>query len=591
MKNSIIFILMLINGVCFSQNEKIKNKQRAILIYNFSQQVTWPNPNEFENFTIGVLGQDPVLAELKAMENNGRTVKGKKIVVLNLSEVEDIENIQMVYVNRKFNFDMKELLQKVRGKHILIASEDYGFNESMINMINIDDNFQFEINKTRLNRENLSISTAFAKMAITSAARWQELYRQSAISLKLEKERVLSQKKLLAEQRILLEKQKNQINEQIHQIDQRNLEIERQRLEYDSLGRRNNRLRVRYRQDSAFQIQLHSQLENQRIEIEDKKKDLAQVDQELRSRNEELQFQEEELEKRSALIKEQDSILRKQREEINYQRNFTILFILISFFVFVAGFFIWRSYRIKKKSEKELKLKNEEIEKQKKELEFRSKESEEFAYIASHDLQAPLNSMNALASLLLMGDLNDDAKENTQLIVQLTDKMKKLIRGLLEYSQLGKAVEFSTVDCNFVAKSAIDNLDQIIKENEATVTIAELPSIEGHEIKLILLFQNLIGNAIKFKKPGVPPEVRISAEKVKDENTSSWKFEIRDNGIGIAPEAQDRIFAIFQRLHNNSQYEGTGIGLAHCKKIVDLHGGKIWVESEVGKGSSFYFTI
>jgi light-regulated signal transduction histidine kinase (bacteriophytochrome) len=130
-------------------------------------------------------------------------------------------------------------------------------------------------------------------------------------------------------------------------------------------------------------------------------------------------------------------------------------------------------------------------------------------------------------------------------------------------------------------------LAKVIKENQAEIIAGPLPVVNAFATELKLLFQNLISNSIKFQKPGIAPHIGISATK----QSGYWHFQFRDNGIGIDKQYQQRIFIIFQRLHNRSVYEGSGIGLAHCKKIVELHGGKIWVESEVGKGSTFHFTI
>ena len=165
--------------------------------------------------------------------------------------------------------------------------------------------------------------------------------------------------------------------------------------------------------------------------------------------------------------------------------------------------------------------------------------------------------------------------------------MSTLIKGLLDYSRIGQDKEPTTVDCNSIIKEIQADFGTIINESQATLDIDELPKLKGYETELRLLFQNLISNAIKFQKKGTVPQIKISAQK----ENKRWKFSFADNGIGIATEHKQRIFSIFQRLHTKSEYDGTGIGLAHCQKIVDLHGGKIWVESKPNEGSTFYLTI
>ncbi len=224
------------------------------------------------------------------------------------------------------------------------------------------------------------------------------------------------------------------------------------------------------------------------------------------------------------------------------------------------------------------------------ELERKNKELEEFAYVASHDLQEPLRTTTSFVDLLrrqYYGQLDDSANRYLDYICQSSDRMKSLILDLLNYSRIGREKELAEVNCNLVLEEVLADLDQGIRENGARVKAPELPVITGYRTEIKQLFQNLVSNSIKFRKPGLDPELHVQA---KQEN-NSWLFSFHDNGIGIEPVYQEKIFVIFKRLHKRSEYEGEGIGLAQCKKIVELHGGKIWVESVPGEGSTFYFTI
>lgn len=217
-------------------------------------------------------------------------------------------------------------------------------------------------------------------------------------------------------------------------------------------------------------------------------------------------------------------------------------------------------------------------------------ELEQFAYVASHDLQEPLRMVASFTQLLARryrGKLDADADEFIGFASDGAVRMQRLLNDLLAYSRVGtRSKPFAMIECDSVLSDALDNLKPAIEESGAIITHEPLPMVRGDEVQLIQLFQNLIGNAVKFHGQQ-PLQVHISA-RVKD---GEWVFAVRDNGIGIAPEHQRRIFSIFQRLHHRSEYPGTGIGLALCHRIVERHGGKIWVESEVGKGSTFYFTI
>jgi len=232
-----------------------------------------------------------------------------------------------------------------------------------------------------------------------------------------------------------------------------------------------------------------------------------------------------------------------------------------------------------------------ELGKMMRELKSSNKELEQFAYVASHDLQEPLRMIVSFIQLLekrYKDKLDEDANDFIAYIVDGAKRMQLLINDLLNYSRIGrKDQQLSHLDINSVLKAVINNLTKTIKETNAKITFDPLPTLMGNKGEYIQLFQNLISNAIKFHKEEEPPVVHISAICKKNQ----WIFSVRDNGIGIDSQFFDRIFIIFQRLHKKDEYEGTGIGLAICKKIVENHGGKIWVESELGQNSTFYFSI
>lgn len=223
-------------------------------------------------------------------------------------------------------------------------------------------------------------------------------------------------------------------------------------------------------------------------------------------------------------------------------------------------------------------------------LERSNKELEQFAYVASHDLQEPLRMVASYTQLLAKryeGKLDSDADEFIAYAVDGATRMQVLINDLLAYSRVGtRSKGFKTVSCNDILKNTLTDMQNIIEENDAKVTNDPLPSVVADDTQISQLFLNLIGNAIKFKN-NHQPRVHISAEK----NEKEWIFSFQDNGIGIEKEYADRIFIIFQRLQSKSEYPGTGIGLAICKKIVECHGGRIWMDSVPGKGSTFHFTI
>ncbi len=238
----------------------------------------------------------------------------------------------------------------------------------------------------------------------------------------------------------------------------------------------------------------------------------------------------------------------------------------------------------------ELKNQEEAIAAHSRELERSNQELEQFAYVASHDLQEPLRMVGSYCQLLqrrYRGKLDADADEFIGYAVEGATRMQRMINDLLAYSRVGRRENpFAPIDTDALVATALDNLRAAIEESGARIRIGKLPAVTGDRTQLAQLFQNLIGNAVKFRGEA-PVEVSIDAAPEGD----GYRFTVADNGIGIEKDYLDKIFLIFQRLHDRSKYPGTGIGLAICKKVVERHGERIWVESEPGKGSRFIFTL
>lgn len=251
-----------------------------------------------------------------------------------------------------------------------------------------------------------------------------------------------------------------------------------------------------------------------------------------------------------------------------------------------VGLAISRDITERKKAEEELGILIDELKRSNEEL-------QQFSYVISHDLQEPLRTITSFIQLLEMrykGRFDNDADEFIEYIVEASKRMKQMILDLLEYSKvMTKGKEFTPIDVEEVLDRTIFNLKSAIEECSAEITHDPLPTVMADPKQLIQVFQNLISNAIKFRKPEELPRIHISAWK--DEEWNEYVFSVSDNGIGMSSEYAERIFVIFQRLHTRDEYNGTGIGLAICKRIMERHEGHIWVESELGKGSTFYFTI
>lgn len=238
-----------------------------------------------------------------------------------------------------------------------------------------------------------------------------------------------------------------------------------------------------------------------------------------------------------------------------------------------------------------LELARQRLDEQATDLERSNRDLEQFAYVASHDLQEPLRKVSSFCQLLQRrygGQLDERGESYIEFAVDGARRMQQLINDLLAFSRVGRSVSsLAAVDLSAAAQAAVAQLAVVIQETDAQISMGELPVVRGDESLLTQLLANLVGNALKFHRPGVAPMVTISALSHQD----GWEVQVTDNGIGVEPEYVDKVFVIFQRLHAREDYPGTGIGLAMAKKIVEYHGGRIWIDPELDHGTTVRFTL
>ncbi len=224
------------------------------------------------------------------------------------------------------------------------------------------------------------------------------------------------------------------------------------------------------------------------------------------------------------------------------------------------------------------------------ELSRSNEELQQFAYVASHDLQSPLRTIENYMSLLEVKhghELSPDARKLLEVTSAASGRMRVLINDLLEFSRIGNTADFVPVDLNKLLDEITEEQQEDIRDAGASITIGPLPTLEAHRTDLKQLFLNLLSNSIKYRRPGVPPVISVQSDDLGD----AWQIRISDNGIGIDDRYYDRIFQLFQRLHGRNEFPGTGIGLATCKKVAEIYGGRIWLDSKVGEGSTFYVVL
>lgn len=585
-----LFFCFLFNATVQSQesnSEEIKRLQRSIFIFNFAQQVSWSNLDNLDQFKIGVLGPDRTIIDLKSLSLK-RRIFNKPVQVVNFNGINDIGNIQVLYVNNHYNYDVNHILNKIANKNILLITEDYNYNASMINMVNVDNSFEYEINRNSLEREGFQTAESLASHAITSSQKWKLLYKDVSKSLNQTKDTSALQEAIIKNsEKEILDKTKT-ILDKNNEIDTISVKLNDQKNWINQLNQYNKIQNKQIEDKIAIEKQLEQIINSQIDTLKSQSETIRESNEKIKVQNDFLTTLYQDIEKKQGILNENDS-------QISKLKLFNYLLAALALLTLIAFYSIYRMYISNKKYLKILKQKSAVIYKQTQKLASQNKELEQFAYITSHDLKEPLNTISGLIVLLLdeyEDKLDEDGQMSLNFINESSLRMKSLIDSLLDYSRLGKIKEYNPIHTSNLIEAIKTDLGSMINKSNAKITTKHLPIITGSDVEIRLLFQNLISNGIKFIDPNTTPNIMISCIKTEDEELHKyWQFAVTDNGIGIPENYQDRIFAIFQRLHNREKYEGTGIGLAHCKKIVESHGGKIWLKSKEGIGTTFYFTI
>ncbi len=582
-------LLVFLNTInSFAQTEEVKRRQRALFIFNFAEQIGWSKTIK-NDFTIGVLGKDQVYTNLKDLAK-WRKIQNKPVKIKQFSSIKDIKNVQLVFVNQKFNYDINYLIHKITNKNILLVTEDYGYKTSMINIVSVNNSFSYEINEQLLSKENFKIAPSLKRFAISSSEKWKQLYKTTEKELTKAEETTSEQKEVIENKEQKIQSQQHTIKVQEKELTVKDESIQEQTEEIEKLFDENEFQKKKYKEKLLIEKELEKRIQKQLGSIQKQEKNILLINSEIKKQHKKLVEQSEEIDLKETILKEKD-------HKLNTQKTINYLLIILVGFVLLISFLIFRSYTTLKKFNKELAIKNNHINKQAIQLAAKNKELEQFAHITSHDLKEPLASIFSFANELEENhkeELSEDAGTFVRFITRASNRGLQFIDALLGYFKLGNSESTSElINCNKLISDIETDLSSLITRNNATINKGELPTITGSTIELRLLFQNLINNAIKFKKTDTDPIINITSQKISPDNnhTFYWKFSISDNGIGIADEHKDRIFIIFKRLHSKEQYDGTGIGLAYCKKIIESIGGKIWFESQKGIGTTFHFTI
>ncbi len=589
-KHIFLAIVLLVSLHMGSQNssEQVNRLKRAISIFNFAEQVVYNDTNTNSHFIIGVLGKERTIIDLRALSEK-RQLKGKPVRILNFSAVKDITDVDLVYVNYNKGFDVGYILNKISGNNTLLITEDYPYNASMINIVKVDNRFEYEINEAILNENNISVPASLRIGAISSIEKWKQHFQDYEKKLEKSNEQLDKTKTEIKLKEQEIRNQKEAINKKVSKIETQGEALQSKQNQIEALKLVSEFRKKKYSEKIIIERELETRILKQLDALKSSQQHIELASEKIETQNRILSKQKEDI-----TVKE--SRLKSINKELDNQRIISYLLILLSAIALISGLLIYKNNRSIKRLNSALKEKNDNIYNQSLILASKNKELEEFAYITSHDLKEPLATISGLIELLrddYDDKLDEDAKMSMEFIDKSSKRMRSLIDALLEYSRLGKAKHKVFINCNDLLDEVLSDLSNAIQRFNAKVTYNNLPEVAGSKVELRTLFQNLINNAIKFKKPDVDPVVAISCKIIapEEQSRSYFQFQVTDNGIGIQEQHKEKVFAIFQRLNSREEYEGTGIGLAYCKKIVESLGGQIWFESEFGKGTTFYFTI
>ncbi|NVK66456.1 MAG: DUF4154 domain-containing protein [Flavobacteriales bacterium] len=592
----LIAFLFLSIQLSFSQsgletNKSIRNKQRVNYIYNITDYITWSHLDNNTAFRIGVFGKDQesLIEEFKKVAAKKR-IKNLPVRVVKITNVSEIKDLEIVYIHKRDKLKMEDILPQLTMEEVLLVSENYPFRVSMINFMEFENEFHFDVNVKNINNAGLLVSPQLLTFSIQQQKDWEEIFEK-------------------------LELEQEVIEEQTNELKELNREIEHQQLQLDA-QREQIRLQQRSLVEQLEEIRIRKEeLENKLEEINVQQRELARLKRQVGEKSEEttrltntLNQQEDTIEYRKRLLMrqkhkalEQEQRILSQVQAINNQEKeldnqlgrlrsqglliyvFSIIIVIILALIILA----WRQYKRKKRSEAEVRIQN-------KKLMALNESLDSFVYRVSHDLKAPVINVKNMVSMLKE---NTEEQENNTLTTKIienlelsSNRLDLTITDLLELSRIEKVEEErEKVNIQEVFNTILKEYERELKEIGAIVkTSFQDSGTYSSSAELSSVFQNLLTNSIKYRSKNRPLEIVLSTRNREGVTVLDYK----DNGQGIdLKKFEGKLFSMFQRFTSDQSISGTGVGMYIIKRLIDKNNGSISLESEPDKGLRYLITL
>jgi signal transduction histidine kinase len=585
MKVKIILLVFVVLVVCslLSTQELERTKLIPAFIYNFAKNIEWQEESGFVEFNFVIVTKDMKLAN--EFKNIDLELRGKSINMLSTTNLENLKNAHLIFLAADQTLQYEQIFDAIEGKNTLLVSVNYSDQKIvMINLVDTDDSkLNFEINKANILNQGLKILPDMVLMG-GSEIDVAELYRESQQSLRGMQKEV---------DRLMLNEMEleKQIAQRSAELEQQNIVIEKQFAAIDS-----QKIQIEWQKSISSKliagIALDKEtLEKQELILTQQKVELLKQNESIQSGEAILNEQKYKIELQAENITNQMKTLEQQKNKLFSQKQ--TIFSLIIIIVLTLGLIltIYRSYLKNKKANKLISEQKAKLEVTLLQLKNANKELEAFAYSVSHDLRAPLRAINGFTRVLMedyVDKLDEEGKRLGAIIEHNAKKMGQLIDDLLHFSRIVRSeLHHSKIDMKNMVRAIYHEATNEAERKRISFSIADLPDAYGDPNMFRLVWMNLISNAVKFSSQLKEAVISVTSKNEKGRTI----YCIKDNGAGFNMKYKDKLFGVFQRLHSENEFEGTGVGLAIVQRIISRHEGDVWAEGKVDKGSEFYFSL